>query len=199
MRDGAAQIEILRQRGLRTRPEQEKEAEQDLQVPLHLLEPPNRRITAVPGRRSASSLNGRISKAQICLLNRACGFSTRLSARGAGKPSGRDRLSVYLSTELVTIVVAISVIVVVAFPFFMPRGVAMVTIILPRMVMAISVAVAMLRPAPVAFSIALALWAVLIVRDDPACLCIRRLHVMTSHPAVVVPLGRPESGHPHKG
>jgi len=59
-----------------------------------------------------------MSKAQTCLLNRACDISTRLRARRAATIS--DRLSVYLATELVTIVVAISVIVVVAFPFFMP-------------------------------------------------------------------------------
>jgi hypothetical protein len=83
--------------------------------------------------------------------------------------------------------------------FSMTIVMPMVVVILPRMVMAISVAPAMLRPAPIAFPVAPALRAVLIVRDDPACVCIRRLHVMTNDPAVVVPLGRPESGHPHKG
>jgi hypothetical protein len=66
------------------------------------------------------------------------------------------------------------------------------------MVMTVSVAVTMSWPAPIAFSITPALWAMLIVRDDPARLRIRRLHVVTNHPAIVVPLRRPESGHPRE-
>jgi hypothetical protein len=110
----------------------------------------------------------------------------------------QNYLFIYLPTELVTMVVAISVIVI-TFPLLMSIGVAMAVIVLPRMVMSIGVAVTVRWPAPIAFSIAPALWAVFIVRDDPARFRIRRLPVVTSNPTVVVPLRHPESGHPHKG
>lgn len=95
-------------------------------------------------------------------------------------------------TELVTVMVTMSVMIVIIV------AVVMVMVVLPGMLVTISVAASMFWSPPIAFSIVPALGTMFVARDHPACALIRRAAVVAWHPAIMVALGRPESGHPYK-